>query len=85
MSLYSDRVRCTTNRAFFIIAGVVFSALLGLLGFSINYTRVLHTGRLPPKFAYCSLYVRACGISFYIPNYCSLISKTLFFDGVATH
>ena len=76
MSLYSDRVRCTTNHAFLIITGVVFSALLGLLGFSINYTRVLHTGRLPLKFVYCTLYVRACGISFYIPNYCSLISKT---------
>ena len=31
---------------------------------------------LPLKFAYCALYVCACGISFYIPNYCSLISKT---------
>ena len=54
----------------------MFSALLGLLGFSINYTRVLETGMLPLKFAYCALYVCACGISFYIPNYCSLISKT---------
>ena len=51
----------------------MFSALLGLLGFSINYTRVLEAGMLPLKFA---LYVCACGISFYIPNYCSLISKT---------
>ena len=51
----------------------MFSALLGLLGFSIFYTRVLE---LPLKFAYCALYVCACGISFYIPNYCSLISKT---------
>ena len=33
-------------------------------------------GRLPLKFSYCALYVCAGGISFYIPNYCSLISKT---------
>ena len=43
----------STNHAFFIIAAVAFSALLGLLGLSINYTRVLQTGRLPLKFAYC--------------------------------
>ena len=42
---------------FFIIAAVAFSVLLGLLGLSINNTRVLHTGRLPLKFAYCALYV----------------------------
>ena len=42
----SDRVRSTTNDAFFIIAAVAFGASLGLLGFCINYTRVLHTGGL---------------------------------------
>ena len=31
----------------------MFSALLWLFGLSINYTRVLHAGRLPLKFAYC--------------------------------
>ena len=36
--------------------------LLGFLGFSINYTRVLHTGRLPLKSAYCVLYVCVCFI-----------------------
>ena len=41
-----------------------------------QYTRVVHTGRLPLGTAYCALYVCACGISFYIPNYCSLISRT---------
>ena len=45
---------------------------VGLLGPSINYTRVVHT---PLEFAYCVFYVRACGISFCIPNYCSLIRK----------
>ena len=59
VSLLSDRVRCTTNYAFFIVAAVAFSALLWLLGFSINYTRVLNTSRLL-KFAYCALYVCAC-------------------------
>ena len=54
----------------------MFSVLLGLLSFRINYARVLHTGRLPLKFPYGALYVCACGISFYIPNYCSLISRT---------
>ena len=33
-------------------------------GLSINYTRVVHTGRLPLGAAYCALYVCACGIAF---------------------
>ena len=37
--------------------------------------RVLHTAT-SLKFAYCAFYVCACGITFYISNYCSLISKT---------
>ena len=38
----------------------------------MNYTRVYtHTGVV-----YCAFYVCVCVISFYIPNYCSLISKT---------
>ena len=54
-------------------------SVFGLLSLRIKYkdvvrfaycTRVLHTGRLPLKFAYCALYVYACGISFYIQNYC---------------
>ena len=32
-----------------------FSVLLGLLGLSINYTSVVHTGRLAVKFACCAL------------------------------
>ena len=38
-------------------SAVAFSVLLGLLGCSTNFTRLLHTGRLPLKFAYCALYV----------------------------
>ena len=60
----------------------MFSVLFGLLGLStrvvpqLNHTLVVHTGRIPLGFAYCALYVCACGISFYISNYCSLISIT---------
>ena len=50
-------------------------------GLSINYTRVVHAGRLYTSghcllCIVCTLYVCACGITFYIPNYCSLISRT---------
>ena len=42
----------------------------------VNYTRVLETGMLPLKFAYCALYVVLVELAFTLPNYCSLISKT---------
>ena len=44
----------TTNHAFFIVAAVAFTVLLGLLGLSINFTPVLYTCRQPLKFAYCA-------------------------------
>ena len=46
-----------------------------VVGPQYKFIRV-YTGKLPLGFADCALYVSPSGISFYIPNYCSLISKT---------
>ena len=45
---------------------------------SINIARVVHAGRLYTSGRALPIvhYVCACGITFYIPNYCSLISRT---------
>ena len=54
-------------------------------GEGVNHSRVVHTGRLTVGFAYCALIVgMPCGISFYIPYYCSLITTKVHSYGMSS-